>query len=306
MSAFTDSKGRQLFIEVPITSLIVEDYLSTPNGYQRKSHGAKWVDDRTVKYDPEFVRPLEIADLSHEGKPGFFALIDGQGRKQLLEASGEPTAVGHVHYETDLQRRAELFIGLGDMSKLKYEDTFHARVANDDPVACAISKLFTDAGFNLNIGAGGGVSGLSTVQHVYEALKAPILRSVIHLFEMTWLASGMLATQRLPGQYVAGLAKIFEITNGGKTLDLKRLAEKLNDFGPAAMKVAIREDNGGKQIRTDQVPLAFAMNLATRYNACLNKGTGGGKTRRSGKPSREYREPISLAALRGSGDGKNF
>jgi hypothetical protein len=289
----TDAHGRPTMANISIDMLICERYNESPKGYQRKGPTATWTDDRTGKdFDKDLVRPLEVADLSHEGVGGLYAVIDGQGRFTLLKEQGLTEALCHIHYDTTPKRRAELFRGLDDMRKLKYIDTFRADVRAGTKVAGKIHGIFQDAGFDLMSTNSHRVSGLSTIKHVYDDLGADVLETAVGVFRDAW-RDKYLAKSSLPGQYVAGLAKIIENTNGSFKKIRPAVEKFLAKVGPNEMKTRIREDNGGKKIRTDQVPLAFAMHCGRSVNSMT-------KLKRNTIPL------VDLSSLREVSDGKNY
>jgi hypothetical protein len=285
---------RPPYRRVRLDQMLIEAYYDEGGGYQRVEPRPKWVEERTGKnFNPDLIRTLEVADLSHENRPGFFAVIDGQGRMKLLQVQQIEEAYCHVHYDTTKAERAKLFCGLDDMRKLKYLDTFRAEIMGGEREATVINKIFRDAGFNIRSNSSGAVGGLATVKHVYDAFGREVLVSSVEVFSEAWREE-YLKRASLPGQYVAGLAKIVKTTNGSFGKVQPYVVKMLSKTGPSQVRKQILEDNGGTKIRTDQVPEAFARYVSRTVNKMTQK-------------VRDTVPLIDLGALREATDAKgNF
>lgn len=133
-------------------------------------------------------------------RDGVYWIVDGQHRFHALttwakeefgELWGDWTIQVWVHVGLDERKEAELFLSFNDRKPVNSYDKFKVGVTAELPVPSDINRVVLALGLRVDKdGKPGSVSAVGTLEKIYLAGGAPLLRKTLETARDAWASSG--------------------------------------------------------------------------------------------------------------------
>lgn len=235
--------GEPYVTALPATALFADD------AYQRDLDEAR-VGRMTRDYDPALVGIIEVsARRDPAGDVTRYAILDGQHRwalvRNVADDSSAPHLVCRVHTGLTIDEEATLYHRLNTTRKqLTGWDRWKARRSAGDPVALAIEKAATDAGYTISYRLiRGTITATKACENVYKIGGTPLLVEVLNTIRTAYRDD----TDAVTAGIIHGLGHILSAYDRDE-LDHARLVEALAGIVPRqlnARAAAVREIHKG-------------------------------------------------------------
>lgn len=234
------------------------DELSVDETYQRPLTGF-WK-EVTEKFNPALVNTLIVSERRNGSKH----IIDGQTRWSAMRELGMTAAPALIYTGLSKADEATLFADLQTQRRgMRSYHRFRAQLVGNRPMAKAIAKIATEAGFELGREEQPNtLAAIAALESLYK-LDPDHLRDVLEIIRDAWGTEDKVATS---ADIIRGIGYFLRSQEG---VDLDRLVNRLSGVTPSMVKhraSALREGNpslkGGAQTYVSQAILGEYMRRA--------------------------------------------
>lgn len=194
-------------VRIPLDRLMVDP------GYQRNLKET-WVAQRINKFNSRLLGTLEVSDRGD----GFYRTMDGNHRKELMEAAGYTEARCNVHFGLTPQEEAGFFRHFNrERSSVKPYDDYRAALFQGDPDIVNIDRIIRRCGFHITPGGSHprGISAVNAAKDIYKRGGGELLQRTLSLIDPTWQGQH----RQTDGELLMGIA-VFLSRHGDEIKDL--------------------------------------------------------------------------------------
>ena len=244
-----------------VVELIPLDRIIVDHNYQRPVDWP-WVRKTAAVYDDTLVGSIDVSDRAHGAA---YAVMDGQGRYEVLKMVGKRTVFASIYTGLDIESEARFFLHKNQDRKAVHPyHIYKAKLTARDQETIEVTKIVEKLGYVVSITSASKLDNkISAVQALQEAYRRKsqtreeCLTPTLELLrKTTW--------ERQQGQaamLLKGTARFFQVF-GPDEVDMARLEEVYAERGPSWLLGRSREESQshGAQLR------AFVFVLVGEHN----------------------------------------
>lgn len=255
--ASPDEKGDWPFI----VELIPLDRCVVDHNYQRPVDWP-WVRKTGAIFDETLVGTI---DVSIRPKAGVYAVMDGQGRFEVLKMIGKKTVFASIYAGLDVESEARFFLRKNQDRKAVHPfHIYKAKLTARDPETEAIDRIVQAHGYVMSITSASKLDNkISAVAGVEEAYRRSsdtrpeCLTPTLELLKATTFGR----QQGQAAMLIKGTARFFQVFDP-EQIDMDRLTDVYESRGPSWLLGRSREESpsSGAQLR------AFVFVLVQEHN----------------------------------------
>lgn len=248
--------------EWPFTvELLPLERLLVDHTYQRPVDWP-WVRKTASTFDETLVGTIDVSSRAHGAS---FAVMDGQGRFEVLKMVGKTSCYASVYQGLDVESEARFFLHKNQDRKAVHPfHIYKAKLTARTPETLRITEIVEQFGYVMSITSASKLDNkISAIQAVEEAYRRKsdtrpeCLTPTLKLLRATTF-------ERAQGQaamLIKGTGRFFQVFDDSR-IDYKRLAEIYESRGPGWLLGRSREESNshGAQLR------AFVFVVVSEHN----------------------------------------
>jgi len=228
-----------------------------------------WVRKHAAIFDPTLVGTLDVSER-HAGAT--FAIMDGQGRTEMMKLVGKSQAYAAIYSGLDIQAEASFFLHKNqDRKAIHPFYTFNAKLTAKDPTAIEVKRIVERYGYEVSITSASTrhipekISAISSLEEAFKRSNENVAECLSPTLACL-RASTFGLKEGNSAQLIRAVARLFERY---QDIDEHRLAETIGQRGPTWLLARSRELgwNTGNVVTP-----ALVVVLVEEYNHGLPRG----------------------------------